>query len=172
MKWSELSCENRVYGQYTENEMIARGWFLYSLGIDLDSIPDELFDSCEHFSTDGVTLSNPYEDKIHIRDVVGTTRQDYSGGTWLDAFLQEHKVLSHLQAAHVSRGKYFHMLKRHINAQAPCIHLIKSKNGKYYVYRNGNHRVTFYKLMYLAECATHGNRLHYYWLYANIYDEL
>ena len=64
------------------------------------------------------------------------------------------------------------MLKKHIEDQEPWVSLIKSKNGGYYVYENGNHRITFYKLMYLADLANFGNGTNKYWLYAEVYDEL
>ena len=64
------------------------------------------------------------------------------------------------------------MLKKHIEDQEPWVSLIKSKNGGYYVYRNGNHRITFYKLMYLADLAYFGHGTNKYWLYAEVCDEL
>ena len=174
VKWSEITCPERekAHGVYDENEKTARGWFLHTIGIDLENIPEELFEPCEWLDIDGMRLSKPYEARVDIRDVFGTKRNDYAGKTWIDAFCREHKVLLHIRAGHVTRGKYFNMLKKHIEDQEPWVTLIKSKNGGYYVYRNGNHRITFYKLMYLADLANFGHGTNKYWLYAEVYDEL
>lgn len=172
MKWSEVTCPDRNYGEYNDKEMIVRGWFLDSIGVDLDCIPDELFEPCELLNIDGISLSKPYEDKVDIRDVAGTKHEIYGGKTWIDAFCREHKVAHHVTVGHVTRGKYFYMLKKHIKEQRPWVSLIKAKNGNYYVYKNGNHRITFYKLMYLADLARYGHGTNKYWLYAEVCDEL
>ena len=173
MKWSEISCpeRNNFYGPYDDNEMVVRGWFLNSIGINLDVLPDELFEPCELISSEDLKLSNPYEARVDIRDIAGTKHTVYGGRTWIYAFIQQHKTLYHIKAGNVTRGKYFKMLKQPLDKQPPCISLIKAKNGRYYVYTNGNHRVTFYKLMYLTELAS-GCDSNKYWLYAEIRDEL
>ena len=173
VKWSEITCPEREgnYGAYDENEKTARGWFLHTIGIDLENIPEELFEPCELISIDGMRLSDPYETKVDIRDIVGTKHELYGGKTWIDAFVQEHKTLNHIKAGNVTRGKYFRMLKQSIAKQQPCVRLIKAKNGMYYV-QNGNHRITFYKLMYLSDLAFYGHGTNKYWLYALVCDEL
>ncbi|MCH5170778.1 MAG: hypothetical protein J1F24_05770 [Oscillospiraceae bacterium] len=172
MKWSEIQCPNRCYGELNENEKNVRGAFLYSIGIDLENLPEELFESCEMYSKEGKCFSCEREEKVYIWDIAGTTHSCYSGKTWMDAFLEEHKTLSHIIQGHVTRGKYFRMMKRPINDNWTCVKLIKSKNGKYYIGSNGNHRITFYKLMYLADLANGRARTKNYWLYALVKNEL
>lgn len=172
MKWSDIQCSNRHYGELDENEKNVRGAFLYSIGIDLENLPEELFEPCEMYSTKEKRFSSEREEKVCIWDIVGTTHSCYGGRTWMDAFIEEHKTLFHIIQGHVTRGKYFRMMKRPINQQTACIRLIKSKNGKYYVGSNGNHRITFYKIMYLADLARGQATLKHYWLYAIVKNEL
>lgn len=172
MKWSEVQCESRVYGPFNENERAVRGAFLCALGIDLENLPPELFEPCKKYAAKPGALSAEYEGRVHIKEIVGTRHSVYGGQTWLYAFMQEHKTMLHLLNGSVTRGKYFRMLKKPICDQPPYIHLIRTKAGAYYVYGNGNHRVTFYKLMYLADLSNRKNNLHLYWLNAMIQDEL
>lgn len=172
MKWSDVLCSNRCYGELDENEKCVRGAFLHSIGIDLENLPEELFEPCEAYKSEDKIYSNEYEEKVFIWDIAGTAHSCYGGKTWMDAFLEEHKTLFHIVQGHVTRGKYFHMLKLPTNQQMACVRLIKANNGKYYVGSNGNHRVTFYKLMYLADLAAGQVRAKSYWLYALVKDEL
>lgn len=172
MKWSEIDCPGRVYGQLDENEKAARGYFLNSIGIDLEDIPEELFEPCVLYSSVGKQYSKEYEAKVHIRDIVGTKHTVYGGKNWICAFLEEHKVKDHIMCGHTTRGKYFRQLKKHTHVNEPCVRLIMGKDGKYYVSGNGNHRVTFYKMMYFADAANKKKNLHLYWLYARVQNEV
>lgn len=171
MKWSEVDCPKRVYGPLDENEKAVRGFFLRSIGIDLENIPESLFENCVFLDTKNLDLTAEYEAKVHVQDIVGTKHTCYGGGSWLDAFLEEHRAVAHILQGHVTKGKYFRMLKQHIDDPYMCVHLIKTKDGKYYISKNGNHRVTFYKLMYFADLENECNNLHLYWLYALVQDE-
>lgn len=171
MKWSDITCPDRTYGPFNENEKAVRGFFLHSIGVDLENIPDELFEPCLLLNHKPKNVTAEYEAKIHISNIVGTTHSCYGGKTWVDALLQQHKALHHITQGHVTKNKYFHMLKQHVSNPHSSVHLIKTKDGSYYINKNGNHRITFYKLMYLADIAQAGNNSHLFWLYALVQDE-
>ena len=98
------------------------------------------------------------------------------------AYKDRNPVRIHLLNA-ATRGKYFHMLKQ--PNDLPPVKLCRDKNGDLFVGGNGNHRVTFYKLMaetddlMLFAAGSQLYRLRHlrepyqlYWLYAFVKDEL
>lgn len=174
MKWSELSPSDECYGPYTENQKVVRGFLLHSLGVDLEDIPDIFFEPCVFYNGDGKVFSEYQRKKVHVKDIVGTSHSVYAGNSWIDAFMKSHKAYDHIMQSHVTKGKYFFLLKKYIDSQTPPIKLTETAHG-YYIDGNGNHRVIMYKLMYYTEltsnCIYH-RKANQYWLYADIRQEL
>lgn len=175
MKWSELSYGNDFYIPYTENQRAVRGYFLHTLGIDLENIPEEYFEPCTLYNSEGHTFSQYSEQKVFVQNVLGSSYSGYAGDTWIMAFLKIKRAPKYIEMGEVTPSKYFWMLKQPAYKQNAPIKLTQTKDG-FYIDGNGNHRITMYKMMYYAALSKSApfklRNLNYYWFYANVRQEL
>lgn len=181
ISWSELECDNMVYHSFDDNQKSVLGFLLVQLGVELTNIDNRLFEKCEFFDSEGVSLTSPKREKVSVADIIGTCRKDYASPTWLHAYIKLKRCAQYIMSNVVTRGKYFRMLKT--SKADNMVTLIKTKNGKYFIHTNGNHRVAMYKLMantdhlmhsaclcqqYHASKSVGQNRNNLYWLYAEV----
>lgn len=175
MKWSDLSYGDEFYLPYTENQRAVRGYFLHTLGVDLENIPQEFFEPCLLYDNKNKRFSEYQSQKIFIGDILGSSYSDYAGDTWIMAFLKIKRAAAYITAGRVTPNKYFWMLKKPTAEQNAPIKLTHTKRG-YYVDGNGNHRITMYKMMYFAALSkgdiSNPHQLCKYWLYAKVREEL
>lgn len=176
MKWSDLSYDdNDFYIPYSENQQVVRGYFLRTLGIDLENIPEDLFKPCLLYNPNGKKFSEYKSQKVFVWEVLGSSYADYAGDSWLMAFLKIKRAPAYTQNGDVTPNKYFWMLKRPIHKQNAPIKLTKARDG-FYIDGNGNHRITMYMMMYLAALSKsnsyHRRELNRYWFYAKVRQEL
>ena len=175
MKWSALSYGEEFYIPYTENQRAVRGFLLRTLGIDLENIPRDFFEPCLFYDKENKHFGEYRNKKVHVRDIIGTSYADYAGDTWIIAFLKIKRAHDYIVNGNVTRGKYFRMLKRPVYEQDVPVHLTHTKQG-YFIDSNGNHRITMYKMMYLAELSSqdfsYEPQPQRYWLYAKVREEL
>ena len=116
-----MTCHDIGYGPFNENQRAVKGAFLVSLGIDLENIPIELFEPCHFLDNGNLRLSNEYEARVNIWEIVGTTHSLYSNDSWLDVYIKEHKGQEHILRGNVTKEKYFRMLK---NIKKNRIHVL------------------------------------------------
>ena len=164
MKWSELSYSDEdFYIPYDENQRAVRGFLLTTLGVDLEHLPRILFQPYLLFNR--TEFSEEYAQKVYVSDIIGTSYSDYGGISIIESFIRIKRACHYIQDGCVTRGKYFHMLKKPVNDQPVPIRLSRLDDGRYYVDGNGNHRVVLYKIMMLAEIAST-----YEWARSDDYD--
>ncbi len=149
MKWSEYDNRN-FYKKYSENEKCIKGYWLTTLGIDLDDIPNV-------FNNDFILIKSKEESKefiekkVFLEDIVGTSHIDYSNIKIIESYIRLKRGCGYIEWNKVTKNKYFQMLRKPIVDQELPIILSKREDEKYYVDGNGNHRVIFFKMMMLAE---------------------
>lgn len=181
MKWYDIAERNNITD---ENIITIRGFFLICLGVDLENLPDELLVSCAYYDNGGKDFSERKRQKVYLDSVVGTSYREYSGASWADAFIRLHRADHYIRENLVLRGKYFRMLKQE-HSNYPAIKLTRDKMGRLFVDGNGNHRITFYKMMQFTDSMMDNavmdqhfhpdqsrNRHSLYWLYADVRDEV
>ena len=179
VRWSDIVARNEI----DENDAAIRGYFLRCLGVDLEDLPESLLAPNIYYNTIGKQYSEERLEKVRDGDIIGTRYDRYASGTWLDTFARLNRASSYIKQNVATRGKYFHMLKQ--PNDLPPVKLCRDKNGDLFVGGNGNHRVTFYKLMaetddlmpFAAESQLYRLRhlrepYQLYWLYAFVKDEL
>ena len=181
MKWEEIFNNFTNHSYSHEKEKTIRGfWLCTELDLDLENLPIELtFQPCLYYESNGKKWEEDYcLQKIHVRDIAGTTYKEYSGGTWLDAYCQLHRADYYIEKNLATYNKYFCQLKKKQYSFNWYIRLTKTKDGYYYIDGNGNHRVTMYKLLYFAN-EYHRKMRSYdvynpesFWLYAYVRNEL
>lgn len=164
MKWAELNY-NDFYIPFDDNQRAIRGFWLTTLGIDLENMPT-IFREPFKYIEDKNAYDNHYtECKVYLSDIVGTSYRDYGAEEIIKSYMKIKRATHYISKGCVTRNKYFHMLKKPTAKQECPIILSKSQNGTHFVSRNGNHRIVFYKMMMLAEIA-----LKYPYTYDEDYD--
>ena len=176
MKWSEVSDNfylNGFYEQSPETQKNVRGYFIYTvLKLDLENIPDEFNEHCVFYDSSDKSFSEYKEEKVHISSIIGSSYKIYANCSWIETFSRLNRACTYIIENRVSNMKYFKMLKEHTKNQHAPISLIKTKDNNYYVDNNGNHRVTFYKLLYFSNFYSKKYKSSNYWLYADVREEL
>ncbi len=171
MKWSELYYDD-FYIPYDEKQKAVRGYFLASLGVDLNHIPEEFFERCQYLELGELQFEEYHRQKIFVCDIVGSCSKDYAGDAWITAFLKIKRGSEYILRGIATSGKIFYILKRKLQSIS-AIKLIR-QDGKLFIERNGNHRVTFYKMMYFAQISKDDVDLEKikrrFWLYADVRD--
>lgn len=182
-RWSEIIEKNK---DIDENRASICGFYLNCLGVDLMDIPDSIMVPCAYYETDGKRYDKPSMQKVYLDSIVGTSYKEYAGGTWLETMLRLHRADRYIKKGMALRGKYFRLMKqKQFVSDIPSICLSRDKIGKCYIDGNGNHRVTFYKLMQYTDGMMYRaavdqqfhvnddrNRHMLYWLYAMVKDEV
>ena len=184
MKWSEVSYGDSFYIPFDENQRAIRGFWLTTLGIDLNSLPEIFFN--EQFSFyEGQKPVSYSEEKVCLPSIVGTSYKDYGGSAIIESYLKIKRACHYINDGLVTRGKYFHSLKKQIADQQIPVILSRNQDGTYFVDGNGNHRIILYKMMMYAEigikypnayihrpdfnnCKTLSNITNKYWLNARV----
>lgn len=162
-KWSEISYDG-IYVHSDESRQAVLGYFLVSLGIDLERLPHNLFEPYGYFPSSLKNMTCYTVEKVCIKDIVGTSRWDYSEDNQvLFSFMKLKRIKYYTMDGKVTRNKYFWMLKQK-EQECPII-LSRNSDNTFYVDGNGNHRVLAYKIMMLAEIAQK-----YEWVYEDYYD--
>lgn len=180
MNWSEIFDKYSKHRYSHTKEKIIRGYFLCTiLDLDLENIPCELtYEKCLYYDPEGKEYGNLNFEKVHIKDIVGTSYREYAGGTWLDSFCQLHRISGYIECNSLTYTKYFHHMKDAGKPFHLAVRLVKTKDGKYYVCENGNHRVSIYKLMYFANMYHRSVQTYdiynpeIFWLYAYVKEEI
>ena len=153
MKWSEQTYSD-YYIPFDENQRAIRGFFLTTLHLNLEDLPYILNQPFEYRSRNDCTFTDYSPRKVYLKDIVGTFYKDYGGRTILQSFMRIKRGAAWITKGETTRNKYFVQLKKPISNQScPIMLAYDPEVGKYWVDRNGNHRVIFYKIMMLAEIA-------------------
>lgn len=142
MRWYDYFERSINHFMCTEQEHIVKGYFLTKLGVDISSIPDYLNDECKSFDISNMKFGEYKIEKVYVKDIIGTKHSDY------------------IMSEGVLRGKYLRMLKKPIivwnnsytqyynkRTSVDPVRLSRTTKGELFVDGNGNHRVTFYKMM-------------------------
>lgn len=157
MKWSDLSYSREFYIPFDEFQKVVRGFLLASLNVDLENIPRIFFEPFTYFKSQQYRSDKGFTDcnecKIYLSEIVGSSYEDYSNISIIEAFMRIKRAPSYILQGRVTRNKYFSMLKKSVYMQECPIVLTKNHNNQYFVDCNGNHRVIMYKIMMLAEIA-------------------
>ena len=162
-RWSEISY-NGVYVHSDESRQAVLGCFLVSLGIDLEHLPFNFFEPYGYYPSSINDQSDYTIEKVFVRDIVGTSRQDYAEDDQvLFSFMKLKRIKEYILNGSVTRNKYFRMLKQ--REQKCPIMLSRNSDNSFYVNGNGNHRFITYKIMMLADIAGK-----YEWVYDDDYD--
>lgn len=162
-KWSEISY-NGVYAHSDESRQAVLGYFLVSLGIDLEKLPHNLFEPYSYFPPSVKKTKEYTLKKVYVRDIVGTSRKEYAEDNQvLLSFMKLKRIKDYILNGQVTKNKYLWMMK-HMEQKCPVI-LSRNLDNTFYVNGNGNHRVLSYKIMMLAEIAQN-----YKWVYEDDYD--
>lgn len=181
MRWSDIVNRNK---DVDTNISSICGFYLNCLGVDLENIPESIMTPCSRYETEGKKYGKPKLQKVYLDSIVGTSYKEYAGYTWLDTLLRLHRADRYIKNGMVVRGKYFWLMKQPCS-DIPSVYLSRDKEGRLYVDGNGNHRVTFYKLMQFTDSIMYKaiakqqfhvnedrNRHTLYWLYAMVKDEV
>ena len=184
MKWSELEY-NDFYIPFDENQRAIRGFWLTTLGIDLENLPD-IFTQPFLYFEHHINSNKPHSiEKVYLTSIVGTSHKDYGGMEIIKSYTRIKRARHYITRGCATQGKYFHNLKKITSTQEAPIILSKNQNNTYFVDCNGNHRIILYKMMMLSEIAVKypnayiyehdfTNRITFsdvtnkYWLYAKI----
>lgn len=153
MKWSDLTYSN-FYIPFDENQKAIRGFWLTTLGINLEEIPTILHERFLYYESTQKNKNTVQAQKILLSDIEGTSHSDYGGMEIIESYMRIKRANSYITDGRVTRNKYFHMLKKPAYDQVDTVILSRLNNGKYYVDGNGNHRIVLYKIMMLAEIAS------------------
>ena len=172
MKLSEVKFYAPDHLLMNENKLAMRGALLHSFGVDLECLPETLFAPCVYVPTIKDGFFDVYE-KVYVKDIIGTTYEEYAGDTWLTTFLKVKRLDHYILKGCITKGKYLRMLKLDYWKQPPIVQLSKTPCG-YVVDGNGNHRIAAYKMMYLADLASEDREVssqagRLYWLNAKIH---
>lgn len=152
MKWSDIE-DNDFYIMYDENQKVIRGNWLITMGIDLNEIPNILFDTFNQYNTLRTSKSKYESRKVLVTDIIGTSHKDYGDITLINAFIRLKRLPIYINK--VTPNRYFRNLKQSTDMQQVPVILSPLENGKYYIDGNGNHRMILYKLMFLIKlCKT------------------
>lgn len=151
MKWSEINYSD-YYVPFDENQRAIRGFWLTTLGIDLENMSDIFMQTFKLFETK--KSCSCFDEKVHLTSIVGTSHQDYGNMPIVLSFAKIKRAHRYITDGYVTRGKYFYNLKRPINEQEPPILFPRA-----YIYEpNFINRITF------------GDITNKYWLNAKIND--
>lgn len=160
MNWHDSICpESHV--PFDENQRAILGYWLTTVGVDLENIPDIFSERYELFpktNIHGFDQSYYTERKVMIKNIIGTSHEHYGDTSLIDAYMRLGRASDYIKSGCVTLKAY--NLKFHKKASLQtCSQVILTKlpNGKFYVDGNGNHRVIFYKLMMLSEISKHQN---------------
>lgn len=104
MRWSEMKAEN-FYIPYDENQRAVRGFFLRALNLDLNNIPYIFWEPFTKFER--IPYSHSTEQKIYVRDIIGTVHEDYGDLPLIQAYMRLKRGDKWLLQGEVTRGKYF-----------------------------------------------------------------
>lgn len=181
LRWSDIVARN---DGVDENKASICGYYMNCLGVDLENISNSIVEPCALYETEEKHFKKPMFQRVYLETIVGTSYRDYAGDTWLDALLRLHRADRYIKKGAAVRGKYFRLMKQSY-LDIPPVCLSRDKDGRCYVDGNGNHRVTFYKLMQLTDgmmekavvkqwyhVEKERNAHTLYWLYAYIKDEV
>ncbi len=153
-KWDDLPEDFYQIDSLEDNKN--RLEFLKSLGIDPNNIPDRMYENFIFLDERSVLINknNSKYETVYIKDVIGTTHQDYGNLPLIKSFkrlkraadrcayLKKHTpMVYHRQLHKEPKDQWTHNLP---------IGFIKI-GDKYFIHGNGNHRTIIYKIMYLAE---------------------
>lgn len=162
-KWSEISYEG-IYNKSDYNRQVVLGYFLITLGINLEKLPLNLFESYIHYPTKRNFDKEMQLQKIYVKDIVGTSRQEYAEDNQvLFSFMKLKRITDYIKQGSVTPNKYFHHLKK--RTQKSPIILSRNSDDTFFVDGNGNHRVLTYKIMMLSAIAQKYN-----WVYDDSYN--
>ena len=155
LKWSDYTySDSDFYIPYDENQKAIRGYLLTTLGINLERIPAILHEPFFYYKNNRTYKDTHCAQKVSLSDIVGTTHQDYGDLKIIEAYMRLKRAPYHISEEHVTRNKYFHMLKKPVHNQKLPIKLSRLENGKCIIDGNGNHRIILYKIMMLSEIAS------------------
>ena len=182
MKWSELD-NNNFYECFDENQRAIKGFWLTTLGVNLENLPITFNEHFIYFHSQKSNRKDYKIQKVYLSDIVGTSHKDYGDMEIIKAYIRSKRTSNYIKNGLVTKRKYNTMLKKPIYNQDVPIILSRNKDGKYFVDGNGNHRIILYKIMMLAEIASqYSNDSFYfpkkslaniqkkYWIYAYIND--
>ena len=163
-KWSELSYSG-VYATSNESSQAVLGYCLVAMGIDLEKLPNNLFEPFDFYPSKELGVKNRTKlQKVNLNDIVGTSYKEYAeDNRLLYSFMRLKRITKYIQNNSVTRNKYFRNLKR--RQQDNYVTLSRNSDGTFFVDGNGNHRIIAYKIMMLAEVAQNYN-----WVYEDDYD--
>lgn len=173
IKLSEIKIIAPAHLAMDENKYVCRGYILRALGFDLENLPEALLEPCLYVESPKREEMYPIYRKVHVRDIVGTSYEDYGGDSWLAAYLKVKRLDYYIENGCLTKGKYMRLMKQFdLKHDRLMVHLSLTSEGLV-VDGNGNHRVSVYKMMYLADilngdrnAAEKAHRL--YWLHAKI----
>lgn len=151
-RWCDIPEDFYHKDNYEDN--LHRVGFLKNIGININNIPESM---CENFLwLDEYSLlinkKNGKSGKVCIKDVIGTTHQDYGNIPLIKAFKRlKRNAFWCDKMIRLTSIPYQVQLRRSINGNSGlAIRLIKI-GDKYYINEQGNHRLITYKILYLAE---------------------
>jgi hypothetical protein len=153
MKWSEI--EYQSDHRFDENEKAVKGFFLFTIGIDLENIPGVFWNPAKYLDEHGLELGSAQQERVLIRDVIGSCYDTYSNTSWIQVFQRLKRASYYIRSQRCTPAVYKKQLKLPVADQwsGDCpISFIRLADG-HYTYHNGNHRVTLYKMMYFAELS-------------------
>ena len=130
-KWSEISY-NGVYAHSDESRQAVLGYFLVSLGIDLEKLPHNLFVPYSYFPPSVKKTKEYTLKKVYVRDIVGTSRQEYAEDNQvLLSFMKLKRIKDYILNGQVTKNKYLWMMK-HMEQECPVI-LSRNLDNTFYV---------------------------------------
>ncbi|NLJ30629.1 MAG: hypothetical protein GX424_03340 [Clostridiales bacterium] len=153
MKWLDLTYSD-FYIPYDENQKVIRGYWLSTLGINLEELPDCFQKPFYYYESSQEQKGTLKSQKVSLSEIVGTSHTDYGGMKIIESYMRLKRAPSYIKDGRVTRSKYFYQLKRPAHEQVAPVTLSRLDNGKYYIDSNGNHRIVFYQLMMLSEIST------------------
>ncbi len=136
--------------------------FLRTLGISHYEIPYHFLETClsytenttelEQWFTSSDALSFIGEEKVCIKDIIGTNHPLYENKSWIDAFLSTKKGEETIALYQKHPSYYFKDLKQ--LKQSPLIHNkpleVFEIDQEYYI-KGGNNRILLLKMLYFSE---------------------
>ena len=158
MKWSDLGCGD-FYITHDENRKAIKGYWLISQGIDLNCIPPIFQCPVEHIKRTRKEPCRIEEKKVYLHEIIGTAHQDYGNMSIIEAYIRLKRGCGYINHGSVTKRKYSRLLKTPVTEQDVAVILAEHSPNQYFVSRNGNHRVIFYKMMMLAEILRQENNL-------------
>lgn len=150
MKWSEFTYSD-FYIPYDENQKAIRGFWLTTMGINLEEIPMIFHEPFYYYESNRTQKDSLKAQKVLLSEIVGTSYSDYGGMEIIESYMRIKRAPSYITDGRVTRNKYFYMLKKPVFAQSAPVILSRLDDGKYFIDCNGNHRIILFKIMMLAE---------------------